>query len=322
MPVKNTARFLKECINSILNQTFTDWELLAVDDHSTDDSLAILKSFAEIDERISVVENEDVGIIGALQTGYQMAKRRFITRMDSDDINEPQKYEHMMSQLEENGKGFVALGQVNYFSADGVQDGFRKYESWLNKLIVTGNCFQEIYKECVIPSPCWMLHRIDFERIGGFESQIYPEDYDLCFRMYKNELKQIACGEVLFNWRDYPSRTSRTNSNYKEEELLKLKCHYFLEIDFEKEKKLVLWGAGRRGKFIANYFIKKGISFTWICNNENKIGHDIYGVMLKSETALNNIPNKQIVVSVANDVEQDAIKKRCDIHGWERYFFC
>lgn len=322
MPVKNTARYLNECIDSILNQTFIDWELIVVDDSSTDESLSVLEGYAAKEQRIKVTQNNGLGIIEALQTGYKIATGDYITRMDSDDINESLKYGQMMAQLYKKGIGHIALGQVNYFSADGVQDGFRQYEAWLNRLINKGNCFDEIYKECVIPSPCWMLHRADFDKIGGFESKLYPEDYDLCFRMYQAALIPIPSKEVLFYWRDYPTRTSRTDANYMASELLKIKCHYFLKIDFVKNKNLVLWGAGRRGKYIANYLVEKEIPFTWVCNNENKIGHNIYGVILKSEISLTGIADKQIVVSVANRAARLAIEAECKSAEWEAYFFC
>ena len=65
---------------------------------------------------------------------------------------------------------------------------FFKYEKWINGLTLTGNNYTEIYKECVIPSPCWLIHRNDFENCDGFEPNIYPEDYDLTFRFYKANL--------------------------------------------------------------------------------------------------------------------------------------
>ena len=321
MPVKNTACYLEACLDSIVHQTFTDWELIAVDDHSIDNSLEILKQYQVKDERLTVINNKGEGIVDALQTGYKQAQGDFITRMDSDDINELNKYELMFAQLKKKGEGHIALGQVRYFSEGGVQDGYEKYQNWLNRLIESGNCFEEIYKECVVPSPCWMLYRSDFERIGGFNSAITPEDYDLSFRMYKHDLVPIASDEVLFNWRDYPERTSRTSAAYKEEELLKIKCHHFLHIDFDKSKNLILWGAGGRGKFIANYLVSKEVPFTWVCNNEKKIGKEIYGVVLQSEQIINDIENKQIVVSVSNAEEQNEIREICSLRNWPVYYF-
>jgi len=88
IPFKNTAQFLPECLDSILKQTYATWEILAVNDNSTDNSLKIVQEFAEKDTRIQVFTNSKTGIIEALRTAYSKSKGNFITRMDSDDNGE------------------------------------------------------------------------------------------------------------------------------------------------------------------------------------------------------------------------------------------
>jgi len=91
MPVKNTATFLKTCLNSILQQTELYWELIAIDDHSTDTTWQILQDFAKKDKRIKVLQNNGKGIIDALRLAYKNSQGQLITRMDSDDIMRPEK---------------------------------------------------------------------------------------------------------------------------------------------------------------------------------------------------------------------------------------
>jgi glycosyltransferase involved in cell wall biosynthesis len=322
MPVKNTEPFLQICLDSIVNQTLQTWQLMAIDDHSGDRSVEILRSYAQHDSRIHVIANEGQGVTDALQTGYRHCNGTYISRMDSDDINELHKYEHMLNQLQHTGVGHIALGQVKYFCEAGLGEGFQNYERWMNALISKGNCFDEVYKECVIPSPCWMLHREDFDRTGAFDTTLYPEDYDLCFRMYQQQLKPIACHEILFHWRDYPNRTTRQVAHYQGDAILTLKCHHFLEIDFDPTKRLVLWGAGKRGKFIAKFLVSKDIPFDWVCNNENKINHQIYGITISSDKLISTIENKQIIVSVSNADEQLSIERITSANQWKTYFFC
>ena len=78
-PFKNTAQFLPECINSILSQTYTNWELIIVDDNSTDDSYDIVKSFQEKDSRIKLYKNPERGIINALRHAFKHSKGQYIT---------------------------------------------------------------------------------------------------------------------------------------------------------------------------------------------------------------------------------------------------
>src|SRR5690606_8255104 len=134
IPFKNTAEYLPECIQSILDQTYTDWEVLAVDDHSDDGSWAVMTDFARKDTRIQVFRNRGKGIIHALRLAYENSSGAFITRMDSDDIMMPDKLEILIGLLLKSGRGHVAVGQVKYFSHRGISNGYARYEQWLNRL--------------------------------------------------------------------------------------------------------------------------------------------------------------------------------------------
>lgn len=326
MPVKNTANFLPDCLNSIVQQSEQNWELLAINDHSTDNSYEILTAFAQKDKRIKVLQNEGHGIIHALRLAYTNSQGLLITRMDSDDIMLFEKLATLKKQLIENGKGYLATGQVQYFSADGVGPGYQKYQDWLNGLTEKGTNFQELYKECVIPSPCWMIHRADLEKCDAFHPNRYPEDYDLCFRFYENGLQIIPTEAVLHQWRDYPTRTSRTDKNYADNRFLNLKLHYFLKLELDKNRPLVIWGAGKKGKLIARYFIEEKIDFHWVCNNERKIGKDIYGQVLLPFNAIKKWNQPQLIISVAGATPQSEIlnylQKEAMIQGKDFFFFC
>ncbi|MFC4220367.1 glycosyltransferase family 2 protein [Flagellimonas marina] len=326
IPFKNTAHFLPECLDSILNQTYQNWEILAINDHSNDASFEVLRTYADKDERIQVFNNKGQGIIPALRTAYGQSSGEFVTRMDSDDIMKPNRLEFMVNCLLKSGTGHVVVGQVKYFSDRGISNGYERYETWLNQLTAKGENYNEIYKECVIPSPCWMAYRKDFEACGGFTPDRYPEDYDLTFRFYENGLKIIPCDEVLHLWRDYDTRTSRTHEHYAQNYFLDIKLHYFLKLDYDKSRPLVVWGAGFKGKTIAKNLKKQEINFTWLCDNPNKIGKKIYGKSLVHFKALDNLDNPQSIVTVANEDAQKEIRAYFDqlsqqpMHDY--FFFC
>ena len=324
IPFKNTANYLEECLESILKQTFTRWEVLIVDDRSTDDSRSVVQRYIDQDSRIHLLNNQGKGIIEALRTAFNNAKGTLITRMDSDDIMMENKLMKLQKSLQKYGRGHLAIGKIRYFSKTGIGDGYKRYQDWLNSLTTNGANFDEIYKECVIPSPCWMVYKKDFEICGGFESSTYPEDYDLAFRFFKHGLKCIPTNEVLHLWRDYPSRTSRTDFNYAENSFLELKVKYFLELSYKSNRRLVIWGAGSKGKKIAKLLIDKKLSFDWICNNPNKIGKQIYNQTLKSFEDLRLLKNPQYIISVANCNDQINIKKKLNslnMSSMNHYFF-
>ncbi len=319
MPVKNAAPFLEACVQSILAQTHTRWELLAVDDGSTDESLQLLKQWATTDARISVLTNTGAGIIDALRLAYSRSKGMLITRMDADDRMAPIKLETLVKKLTQHGPGHLATGCVQYFSNAELGEGYRNYEAWLNGLTAQGSNFTDIYRECVIPSPCWMVYRTDLDRCVAFEPSVYPEDYDLCFRFYQQKLTVIPCKEVLHHWRDHASRTSRNHPNYADNRFLELKLHWFLQLDHDPTRTLVLWGAGQKGKALARMLIQQDVPFCWVCNNPKKIGKDIFGITMQSVEDFPCNENEQYIVAVAEPAQREAIRSKTGTSG---FFFC
>ncbi len=325
-PFKNSAQFLSECLDSIINQTYQDWELLIVDDHSSDNSYELVATFAQQDNRIKLCKNSGQGIIDALKIAFSSSSGQFITRMDSDDIMTSNKLEVMANALVAYGKGHIALGLVNYFIEDTLGEGYSNYAKWLNELTETGVNYTEIYKECVIPSPCWMVYRDDLIACGAFDSNTYPEDYDLAFRFYKQGLECIPSKHVLHHWRDYATRTSRTDENYADNRFINLKMDYFLELDRDNSRPLVLWGAGFKGKLCTKLLKKNNMPFIWICNNPKKIGKYIYGVQLHATTTLNALHRPQVIITVANKTSQKRITTILEDHqlmkAQDYFFFC
>ncbi len=262
MPVYNAGKFLATTIESIIQQTYSNFELIVVDDYSKDDSFVILQKFAKLDERIIPAKNnKNKGVIGALQTAITLSTGDFITRMDADDLMVENKLEVMHRKLKQYGSGYVATGQVKYFSdSKTLGEGYQNYENWLNAMTAKGTNYDRIYTECPIPSPCWMLHRHDFEKCGGFSPNTYPEDYDLAFRMLASGLTIIPEQKILHLWRDHPERASRNDSNYADNSFVPLKVKYFLQLHHELP--LAVWGAGRKGKQIVQELLKQGVQPT------------------------------------------------------------
>src|SRR3954447_7753370 len=97
MPCYNAERFLPEAIQSILDQTFRDFEFVIVDDGSTDNTRNVLRMFAEGDDRIRVIDNDHGGISGALNRGIQECRGEWIARMDGDDIALPDRLEKQIA---------------------------------------------------------------------------------------------------------------------------------------------------------------------------------------------------------------------------------
>ena len=307
MPVKNEALHLDTLLNSVISQTEKDFELIAIDDHSTDNSFEILSNYSDKDSRVRVFKNQNSGIIEALRLAYSLSTGEYITRQDSDDIMPENKLELLLDILKTNGKGFIATGKVRYFSDADLGDGFKKYEQWLNNLCDTNSHFDQIFKECTLASSNWLIHRDDFEMVGAFNTQILPEDYHLLFRLYEHGLKIKSTPEITHLWRDHKERASRNLQEYQDQKFFSLKVQYFKK--FFPESKVSLWGAGPTGKKLARELIKAGIDFHWVTNNERKIGKNIYGVNLCDYKSLEERVDDRLIISVTQRGSLDTIKK-------------
>ncbi len=320
--MRNAMPYLNECIDSIKNQSLLNWELVVVNDHSTDNSLEVMKNYALNDERIRVFNATGKGIIEALQQAYEHTSGQFITRMDADDIMPPNKLKLFREKLYHLPQ-VVVTGKIKYIG-ENLREGYLKYEAWMNGLMKKHSHYQEIYRECVVPSPAWMIERELFESVGGFSEHTYPEDYDLTLRFYEHKVPIVAVQEVVHIWRDYQERTSRNDPHYAFNAFEELKTRYFLKIDYQKDKTLVLWGGGKKGKNIALLLQKHHIDFIWACNNQKKIGQEIYHqTMFDIDSVFNTDQSFQAIIAVAQPEEQTLIKKTLlTLPHVDAFWFC
>ncbi|MFY0643926.1 MAG: glycosyltransferase [Bacteroidia bacterium] len=306
MPVKDADPYLSDCLDSILNQSYENWELIAVDDHSSDQSLALLRRYERSNTRIKILANQGNGIVSALQLAYSNSKGDLIHRMDADDKMPPEKLKGLNAAWM---PGNVVTGKVEYFSDEWLVGlGFQNYQNWLNGLMESGNHWKDIYMECPIPSPAWLIHRDDFDKCGAFDSELIPEDYDLCFRWYKHGIGIIALDEVVHLWRDSQKRTSRKNPSYFPMAYYPLKVHHFLSIDRDKKKPLILWGAGKKGKLISKLLNDKSVEYEWVTDNQKKWGVEINGKIISPRG--DDISGRQLIIAIASPEDKRELKNQ------------
>jgi hypothetical protein len=171
-----------------------------------------------------------------------------------------------------------------------------------------------------------MTHREDLLSCGAFDHDEYPEDYDLCFRFYKQKLTVVSSSLTLHLWRDYPSRTSRTDARYSNQQYFDLKLKYFLELDYDDTRPLIIWGAGRKGKELAKKLNQYQLPFYWLCNNRQKWGVEIYNTKLQNFEVLPHLWKPQVIVAVAApDGKQEILQflHENELKQGENYhFFC
>lgn len=127
IPVYNVEEYLRKCLDSVINQTYTNLEIICIDDGSPDNSGAILDEYAKKDSRIIVIHQENAGVAAARNRGLDIAKGEYIAFVDSDDWVEPECYETMVKQMEENPD--VDLVSCNFNIIDNINFDKKKYQS-------------------------------------------------------------------------------------------------------------------------------------------------------------------------------------------------
>lgn len=227
MTVQNEELYLRECLQSIINQSFKDWELVVIDDHSSDSTSEILEDFKQKDKRIQWHTNDGNGIIPALTLAYEKSTAPYITRMDGDDLMPADKLELLLNIIKHHGKHVIATGKVQYFSSHPITAGYKRYENWLNDRCEKNDHAAWIYRECIVASPNWLCHRSVIDAVGGFANLQYPEDYDLVLKWIEKGFAIQSTTAITHLWREHPERTSRNSSVYDQASFFHLKLTFF-----------------------------------------------------------------------------------------------
>ena len=176
--VFNEEKLIARALKSIINQTYIDWELIVVDDGSTDSSREIIKSYASQDNRIILVENKtNLGLAASLNSGISIARGKYIARMDADDESLPHRLERQTAFLDLNPNVDVLGTAALYVDRQGntIKEIFLKERH--EDILAT------ILRACPIIHPSVMMRREFIKMMGGYDdSSRRAEDHDLWLR--------------------------------------------------------------------------------------------------------------------------------------------
>ena len=196
MPVYNGGQYLGEAVESILNQTFRDFEFLVLDDGSTDDSLKQLRLYAAQDSRLHVITRENRGLTSTLNELLLYARGEFVARMDADDVSMPDRFDHQVAFLKENHQAVCVGGAYQMI------DNAGRYLTTLTP--PQGDL--EIQQLCLgghtaINHPTVLMRLSAVSLVGGYDSDHdFVEDLDLWLRL--GEVGKLAnLSDVLLKYR-------------------------------------------------------------------------------------------------------------------------
>lgn len=245
MPVRDSVETVDDAMKSILAQTWRDWELIAVDDGSTDATADVLTTYARKDSRIRVISTPPLGIARALQAGCAASAGDWIARMDGDDWIHPERLRRQMGYTRENPETGVVSGQVRY---GGDAPGYAAHVDWVNSLRTHEEMFLRRFVEAPVAHPSVMVRRKLLEKHGGYRDGDFPEDYELWLRWMEAAVRFGKVPDEILVWNDPPGRLSRTDPRYDVGRFYETKCAYlsrWLRRNVDPGRELWLWGAGR-----------------------------------------------------------------------------
>jgi glycosyltransferase involved in cell wall biosynthesis len=248
LPCFNAAGTLNETLESIAQQTLTDFEVISVDDGSTDSTLKILHAWAEKDSRFQVRSILHGGVITAANAGITACQAQYIARLDADDLAHPERLQLQADYLDHHPGVAVVSSLVKVFPEADVREGYRIYVQWLNSLVTDEDIRREMFVESPLANPSVMIRKTWLDKMGGYQEYGWPEDYDLWLRMYMAGAVFAKIPEVLLAWRDHPSRITRTDSRYSIKNFLRAKAYYLARGPLADRDAVIVWGAGMMGR--------------------------------------------------------------------------
>ncbi len=285
MPCYNAESTIGSAIASMQAQSFEDWELIAWDDGSIDDTWNLLINYERCDKRIKPSHSVHFGIVRALQLATSQAQGQYLVRMDADDYALPDRLATQLTFLKENPEIALCGCRVR-MTGSGIGTGRRRYASWLNSLSSHESIAQELFIECPIAHPAFAMRRTAFEAVGGYQDQGWPEDYDLIMRFWKKGWRMANVGEVLLEWRNTPDRLSMRDSRYSQEQFRRIKRHYLFQTYLKNNRTFFQWGAGEVGKKWLKEWQEPEIPVGVVDINPRKIGKRIHGIPVISPVEL------------------------------------
>lgn len=264
LPVRNAASTIARAIASVQAQTLADWELVVVDDGSTDGTRERLRGIAARDPRLRLVEQPALGVAAAANAGMAAARGEFIARMDADDVAQPARLAAQVEFLAapENAEIGV-VGSLVEFGGDRVASaGYALHVDWTNALLTPEQIALNRFVESPLVNPSVMFRRGLVARHGACQAGDFPEDYELWLRWLDAGVRMAKVPRRLLTWHDAPTRLTRVDGRYAPEKFFQVKARWIARelARVAPGRRIFVWGAGRHTRKRAAHLVAHGVA--------------------------------------------------------------
>lgn len=203
MSAYNAEKYLPLALDSILSQSYSQWELIAIDDGSKDATLDILKSYQQNEARIRIISRENKGIPYSLNEGINLAQGDLIARMDADDIMLPNRLEEQVKFLDENPEVSMSSCHAYFINGKGKTIGVQKYTGF-DSVEECKNTFAQ-RKIVLCNHPGFIAYKQALLDVGGYKDIPAAEDLDLFTRMVEQGNVLVITPQILLKYRIHGS---------------------------------------------------------------------------------------------------------------------
>ncbi len=322
LPVFNAASTIERAIDSILEQTLRDIELIVVDDGSTDETATLVQEIK--DPRIRLIHQNHQHVATAANLGMSHATAPLVARMDADDYAYPNRLE-LQREILLREKLDVVGCQIRIVNDNGQAVlTMANYQHWINDETLTPEKICELrFVEFPLVNPTIMARRPYFEL--RFRDGDFPEDYDLMLRAAARGMRFGKVAQTLLDWTDRPERLTRTDGRYTPEAFDRCRRTHLLGGPLEDVQEVDVWGMGQTGKPWIRWLQENDIHVRHGYDvSPRKQGVEIHGVSVTTPDELLPADSTPLLIAVgahgARQVIMPQVLERGYVIGGDAWF--
>ncbi|RQD59376.1 MAG: glycosyltransferase [Desulfonatronovibrio sp. MSAO_Bac4] len=320
LPVYNAGQTVSAAVRSILQQSYSDFELIAVDDGSNDETFSVLTRLARSDSRIKLFGRPHEGLVSALNFGLRQCRGQFVARMDGDDVSRYNRLEKQVCFLRDHADTGLVSGQVSYQGDKQKNFGYCLYVEWINSLTSHHEISLNRFIESPLAHPSVMFRKSLISMFGPYASGPFPEDYELWLRWLEQGIKMAKIPETVLDWHDNENRLSRNHPDYSLDAFFKIKANYlalWLKKNNPHYPEVWIWGAGRKARHRAEYLeMHQCLIKGYIDVRSNLAGNIIQGRKVRLYHDLPDKDDSFIVVYVGKRNVREEIRLYLNENGF------